>query len=194
MIKAWSYIEEYKDLRKKILKSIDVTLKSGQIFFGKELRKFEKRFIKENNLKYGVAVGSGTDALYIALLGLGIKEGDEVITVSNTAIPTVSAIKKCGAKTIFVDIGSDYLINPNNIEKCISKNTKAIIPVHLYGQSCDMEKICKIAKKYNLKINTLDPLEMLGVFPFIQLKYWELMEMVDLFLQIHLIYIKKLNG
>ena len=152
MIKAWSYIEEYKVLRKKILKSIDVTLKSGQIFFGKELQKFEKQFIKENNLKYGVAVGSGTDALYIALLGLGIKQNDEIITVSNTAIPTVSAIRNCGAKARFVDIGSDYLINTDNIEKYISKNTKAIIPVHLYGQACDMEKICKIAKKYKLKI------------------------------------------
>ena len=67
MIKAWSYIEEYKDLRKKILESIDRTLKSGQIFFGNELQKLEKRFVKENNLKYGAAVGSGTDALYIAL-------------------------------------------------------------------------------------------------------------------------------
>ena len=152
MIKAWSYTEEYKVLRKKILKSIDETLKSGQIFFGKELQKFEKQFIKENNLKYGVAVGSGTDALYIALLGLGIKQDDEIITVSNTAIPTVSAIRNCGAKARFVDIGSDYLINTNNIEKYISKNTKAIIPVHLYGQACDMEKICKIAKKYKLKI------------------------------------------
>ena len=76
MIKAWSYVEEYKELRKKILESIDRTLKSGQIFFGKELGKFEKTFIKENNLKYGVVVGSGTDALYIALLGLGIKKDD----------------------------------------------------------------------------------------------------------------------
>ena len=152
MMKAWSYIEEYKGLRNKILKSIDKTLKSGQIFFGKELHKFEKQFIKENNLKYGIAVGSGTDALYIALLGLGIKKNDEILTVSNTAIPTVSAIKSCGAKAKFIDVGSDYLINSDNIEKYISKNTKAIIPVHLYGQACDMEKICKIAKKYKLKI------------------------------------------
>jgi len=152
MIKVWSYTEEYKSLRKKILKSIDRTLKSGQIFFGKELQKFEKQFIKKNNLKYGVAVGSGTDALYIALLGLGIKQNDEIITVSNTAIPTISAIKTCGAKVRFVDVGSDYLIKTDNIEKCISKKTKAIIPVHLYGQACDMEKICKIAKKHKLKI------------------------------------------
>jgi len=152
MMKTWSYIEEYNGLRNKILKSIDKSLKSGQIFFGKELHKFEKQFIKENNLKYGIAVGSGTDALYIALLGLGIKKNDEILTVSNTAIPTVSAIKSCGAKAKFIDVGSDYLINSDNIEKHISKNTKAIIPVHLYGQACDMEKICKIAKKYKLKI------------------------------------------
>jgi|TARA_Y100000310_G_scaffold331040_1_gene403890 aminotransferase EvaB len=151
-MKTWSYIEEYNGLRNKILKSIDKSLKSGQIFFGKELHKFEKQFIKENNLKYGIAVGSGTDALYIALLGLGIKKNDEILTVSNTAIPTVSAIKSCGAKAKFIDVGSDYLINSDNIEKHISKNTKAIIPVHLYGQACDMEKICKIAKKYKLKI------------------------------------------
>ena len=152
MIKTWSYIEEYKGLRKKILGSIDRTLKSGQIFFGKELQKFEKRFIKKNNFKYGLAVGSGTDALYISLLGLGIRSGDEVITVSNTAIPTVSSIISTGANVKFVDIDRYYLLDVNKIKKCISKKTKAIIPVHLYGQSCDMEKICKIAKKYKLKI------------------------------------------
>ena len=152
MIKSWSYIEEYKDLRKKILKSIDKTLEFGQIFFGKELQKFEKQFIKKYNFKYGAAVGSGTDAIYIALLSLGIGKNDEVITVANTAIPTVSAIIGTGANVRFADIGNDYLINTEKIEKCISKNTKAIVPVHLYGQACNMEKICKIAKKYKLKI------------------------------------------
>jgi len=152
MIKSWSYINEYKILRKKILKSIDKSLKSGQIFFGKEINKFENSFIKKNNFKYGVAVASGTDALYIALLALGIKNGDEVITVSNTAIPTASAIKSCGAKIKFVDISNDYLIDINKIKKNINRNTKAIIPVHLYGQSCEMDKIIKIARKYNLKI------------------------------------------
>ena len=152
MIKAWSYIRDYKDLQKRILKSVDKTLRSGQIFNGKELHKFENKFIKVNNLKYGAAVGSGTDAIYIALLSLDIGKNDEVITVANTAIPTVSAIKSSGANVRFVDIGSDYLINAEQIEKCISKKTKAIIPVHLYGQACNMEKICKIAKKYKLKI------------------------------------------
>ena len=152
MIKFWSYKEEYKELRKKILKSVDKSIKSGQIFFGQELSKFEKKFIKQNNLKYGVAVGSGTDALYITLLGLGIGPGDEVITVSNTAIPTVSAIVSSGAKVRLIDIDNNYLMNSSMIEKQISKKTKAIIPVHLYGHPCDMDKICKVAKKYNLKI------------------------------------------
>ena len=154
MIKSWSYLEEYKDYRKKILNSIDRTLKSGKLFFGKQLIQFEKNFLKISKFKYGVAVGSGTDALIIALrtLNIGNNHNDEVITVSNTAIPTISAIKSAGAKAVFVDIGNDYLINANKIQKHITKNTKAIIPVHLYGQACDMKKICKIAKKNNLKI------------------------------------------
>ena len=152
MIKFWTYKNEYKFLRNKILKNIDLTLKKGKIFFGDELVRFEKNFINLNKFKYGVAVGSGTDALYISLLALGIGANDEVITVSNTAIPTVSAIKSCGAKVKFVDIKNDHLINIDKIERKITKKTKAIIPVHLYGQSCDMDKIIKIAKKYNLKV------------------------------------------
>ena len=154
MIKTWSYIEEYKVYRKKILNSIDKTLKSGNLFFGKQLNDFEKNFLKLNKSKFGVAVGTGTDALIISLkvLGIGNNRNDEVITVSNTAIPTVSAIKSAGAKAVFIDIGNDYLIDVNKIEKRITKNTKAIIPVHLYGQACDMKKILFIAKKYNLKI------------------------------------------
>ncbi len=154
MIKTWSYVEEYKSFRKKILISIDKTLKSGELFFGKQLKQFEKNFLKQNKFKYGIAVGSGTDALIIALktLGIGNNNEDEVITVSNTAIPTVSAIKSVGAKAVFVDIGNDYLMNVNKIQKYINKNTKPIIPVHLYGQACDMKKICKIAKKNNLKV------------------------------------------
>ena len=117
MIKTWSYVEEYKDYRKKILRSIDKTLKSGDLFFGKQLKQFEKNFLKHNKFKYGIAVGSGTDALIIALktLGIGNNHNDEVITVSNTAIPTVSAIKSAGAKAVFVDIKNDYLMNLNNV-------------------------------------------------------------------------------
>ena len=152
MINFWSYNQEYKKIKKNIFNSIDNSLRSGKLFFGPELEKFEKKFINLYKSKYGLAVGSGTDALYIALKTLNIGYNDEVITVSNTAIPTVSAIVTTGAKVTFVDIGTDYLMDVNKIEKCITRNTKAIVPVHLYGQSCDMDKICKLAKKYNLKV------------------------------------------
>jgi len=152
MMKFWSYSQEYKKIKKTIFKSIDKTLNSGKLFYGPELEKFEHKFNKFNKSKYGLAVGSGTDALFIALKTLNIGLNDEVITVSNTAIPTVSAIVTAGAKVRFVDIGTNYLINVNKIEQCITKKTKAIIPVHLYGQACDMNQICKLAKKYNLKV------------------------------------------
>ena len=113
---------------------------------------FDANFIKKYKAKYGVAVGSGTDALFIALKSLGIKNGDEVITAANTAIPTISAIRNVGAIPKLVDIGDDYLIDVSKIRKEISKKTKAIIPVHLYGQTCNMDEINKISKRYKLKI------------------------------------------
>ena len=152
MIKFWSYNRELKKYKNIINSKINKSLNSGQIFFGNELSNFEKKFTKKNRSKYGVAVGSGTDALFIALKSLGIKKGDEVITAANTAIPTISAIKSTGASPKLVDIGNDYLIDPLKIEKEITNKTKVIIPVHLYGQTCEMEKIIKISKKYKLKI------------------------------------------
>ena len=152
MIKFWSYKRELKKYKTKIYFRINKSLNSGQIFFGRELLEFEKNFIKKYKAKYGVAVGSGTDALFIALKSLGIKNGDEVITAANTAIPTISAIRNVGAIPKLVDIGDDYLIDVSKIRKEISKKTKAIIPVHLYGQTCNMDEINKISKRYKLKI------------------------------------------
>lgn len=152
MIKFWSYSEEYKKNRNPILRNIDKTLKKGNIFFGEQLVKFEKTFIKKYRAKYGIAVGSGTDALLISLKALNLKKGDEVITAANTAIPTISAIINAGGSPILVDVGKDYLIDVNKIEKNISKKTRVIIPVHLYGQMCEMDKIKKIAKKNKIII------------------------------------------
>ena len=152
MISFWSYKKEYKKINRKILKKIDQVLSKGNIFFGSELKKFEKDFLSRYRSKYGIAVGSGTDALYISLKALNIRNGDEVITAANTAIPTISAIVNSGATPTLVDVGEDYLMDPLKIEKKINRKTKAIIPVHLYGQSCDMDKIKKIASKYKLKI------------------------------------------
>ena len=152
MIKFWSYKRELRRYEREINRKIKKSLNSGQIFFGNELSEFEKKFTKKYKSKYGIAVGSGTDALFIALKSLGIKNGDEVITAANTAIPTISAIKSTGAIPRLVDIDDDYLIDVSKIETEITKKTKVIIPVHLYGQTCDMDNIIKISKKYKLKI------------------------------------------
>lgn len=152
MINFWSYKKEYKKNKKKFLKNIDKTLSKGVVFFGDELKKFEKKFKFKYKSKYGSAVGSGTDALLIAINSININKGDEIITAANTAIPTISAIINSGAIPKLVDVGEDYLIDCSKIERAITKKTKAIIPVHLYGQSCDMDKIIKISKKYKLKI------------------------------------------
>jgi dTDP-3-amino-2,3,6-trideoxy-4-keto-D-glucose/dTDP-3-amino-3,4,6-trideoxy-alpha-D-glucose/dTDP-2,6-dideoxy-D-kanosamine transaminase len=152
MIKFWSYNRELKKYKNKIHSKIKKSLDSGQIFFGNELLEFEKKFTKKNKSKYGVAVGSGTDALFIALKSLGIKNGDEVITAANTAIPTISAIRSAGAIPKLVDIGDDYLMDSSKLVKEITKKTKAIIPVHLYGQTCNMDEVIKVSKKYKLKI------------------------------------------
>ena len=152
MIKFWSYNREYKKLKKVILKKIDKSINKGNIFFGEELSKFEKNFIKKYKAKYGIAVGSGTDALLISLKTLNLKSGDEVITAANTAIPTISAIINAGGIPRLVDIGDDYLIDVKKIKKVINKRTKAIIPVHLYGQMCNMDEIQSIAKKNKITI------------------------------------------
>ena len=152
-INFWEYKKEYKYLKTKgLINKIDNSLYSGEIFYGKKLNEFEKKFLKFNNSKYGIAVKTGTDALIVALIASGIKPGDEVITVSLTAIPTVSAIVSVGAKPVFVDVNDKCLINISKIEKKISKKTKAIIPVHLYGNTCEMKSIISISKKYKLKI------------------------------------------
>ncbi len=152
MIKFWSYNREFKKFKKVILKKIDKSINKGNIFFGEELNKFEKNFIKKYKAKYGIAVGSGTDALLISLKTLNLKSGDEVITAANTAIPTISAIVNAGGTPRLVDIGDDYLIDVEKIKKAINKKTKAIIPVHLYGQMCNMDKIQNIAQNNKITI------------------------------------------
>ena len=152
MINFWSYKDEYKKYKSSLVNIFDNTLKNGQIFFGKNLSSFENNFKKKYKCKYGVAVGSGTDALLISLLSLGIKKNDEVITAANTAIPTISAIVNSGAIPKLVDIDEDYLIDTSKIKQAITKKTRAIIPVHLYGKACDMDSIMKISKKHKISV------------------------------------------
>ena len=150
---VWSYLEDYLKNKEKILKITDKVFSSGNLILSNEVKNFEKNFSKFTNNNFGIGVNSGTDALQIALMSIGIKKNDEVITVSNTAVPTVSAIVSCNAKPIFVDVNEDdFLINTSLIENKITKKTKAIISVNLYGQSANYELIKKIAKKHKLKI------------------------------------------
>ena len=119
-IDVWSYIEEYKKLRSKILNSVDKVFKSGQLILGNQVFNLEKKFSKYTSNQYGVGVNSGTDALQIILMALDIEKDDEIITTSNTAVPTVSAIVSSGAKPVFVDINDhDFLIDCEKIEKKI---------------------------------------------------------------------------
>jgi aminotransferase EvaB len=152
-IKVWSYTTEYEIHKAKILSVVDKVFKSGNLILGNEVKNFEKNFSIYNGCKYGIGVNSGTDAILISLLSLGLKKDDEVITVANTAVPTVSAIVSSGAKPVFIDINEkDFLINTSEIEKKITKKTKVIIPVNLYGQSVNLDEIIKISKKYKIKI------------------------------------------
>ena len=119
---------------------------------GPEETEFEERFAKEIGVKYAVGVGSGSSALYLALVSLGIGPGDEVITTPYTWIITTNAIVSTGATPIFVDVNSDYNISPEAVENAITSKTRAIVPVHVSGHMCDMKSLSKIAKNHKLLI------------------------------------------
>ena len=152
MIKVWDYIKEYDQLREEILKAVDDVFKNGTLIFGPKLEEFETKFSNYHDTKYGIGVGNCTDAITIALKAFDVGVGDEVITTSNTAVPTVTAIVNTGATVKFVDIDEYFLMDINKLEGAITSKTKAIVPVHLYGQMCEMDKVMELAKKYKLKV------------------------------------------
>lgn len=137
-------------LRNELLKSVEDVLNHGRILFGPEVSEFEKKVAKEAGVKYAVGLSCGSSALYLALRCLDIGPGDEVITTPLTWIITGNAIVECGATPVFVDIKDDFNIDPDEIEKAITKKTKAIIPVHFTGLMCEMDRIAEIAKLHNL--------------------------------------------
>lgn len=147
-------VEFYKhNLSSQDIKACLTVLKSFFLTTGKEVKTFEENFSTYLGIKYTVGVTSCTDALIISLKGLGIQSGDEVITTPLSFIATANAIEHCGAKPVFVDVEKDTgNIDASLIEKAITKKTKAILVVHLYGQMCDMKSIAKIAKKHKLKV------------------------------------------
>ena len=141
----------YQLIKDEIEKVVLEVLASGHYILGSNVSLFEEELSKYLGVKHAVSCANGTDALLLSLMALGIKSGDEIITVSHSFFATSEAIALVGAKPVFVDIKeSDFNIDLDKIEKLTTKNTKAIIPVHLYGQPCDILKIVEVAKKHNL--------------------------------------------
>ena len=143
----------YINIKNEIDSAIQNVLNKTNYILGEEVNKFETGFAKYCGVKYALGVANGTDALRISLISCGIKEGDEVITTPFTFVATTEAIIQSGGVPVFADINpATYTINPEEIEGKITKKTKAILPVHLYGQPCDLDQILEIARKYGLRV------------------------------------------
>ena len=143
--------EQFSDVD-VILNEIKKVVKNSDYTLGSAVDELENLIAKEAMTKYGIGVGSGTDALFLSLKALNIGPGDEVITTTYTFYATIGAIVTAGAKPVFCDVGNDYNINPSEIESKITNKTKAIIPVHWAGKPCAMNEINQIAKSFNLKV------------------------------------------
>ena len=153
MIKANDFSFVTKRINRELKEATNRVIDSNWYILGKEVENFEREFANYLGVKYCIGVGNGLEALHIILRAYSIGEGDEVIIPSNTYIATALAVSYAGATPIMVEPDErTYNINPDLIEEKITKKTKAIIPVHLYGQACDMDPINEIAKKYNLKV------------------------------------------
>ena len=144
---------QYKHLEKEIRELLDdVLFTRADFIMRSDLREFESNLASFVGVDYAVGVGSGTDALHLSLLAAGIGPGDEVITVAHTFVATVAAIVHCGATPILIDVREDFNMDVAQLEEAISPRTKAVIPVHLNGRLCDMEKVMDIANKRNLLV------------------------------------------
>ena len=144
---------QYLTIKDEIDDAIARVISRSAFIGGEELRQFEKEFASYCEAKACVGVGNGTDALYLALRALNIGAGDEVITVAHTFIATAETISLAGARPVFVDVKEDsMLMDPDRLETAITSRTRAIIPVHLYGQPCEMDRIMAIARRHSLKV------------------------------------------
>ena len=142
---------QYESIKDEIQSAIARVLETSQFVLGKEVEAFEEEFARYLGVRHAVGVNSGTSALHLTLLALGIGPGDEVITVSQTFVATIEAICWTGAKPVLVDIDeTTYNIDPKQVEAAITRKTKAIIPVHLYGHPADLDPLLEIARKHKL--------------------------------------------
>lgn len=144
---------QHDPIAEEINKAIARVLDSGWFLLGKEGEAFESEWASWLGIGHAIGVGSGTDAIQLALMGLGIGPGDEVITVANTCVPTITAIRACGATPVLVDVMPATLtMNPECLSAALTERTRAIIPVHLYGHPCDMDPILSFAKENDLLV------------------------------------------
>lgn len=142
--------KQYQILKEEILKTFDDVLSRGDLILRKDVEDFEKSIADFVGTKHAIGLNSGTDTMFLTLKALGIGEGDEVITVSHTFVASIAVVVQAGAKPVLIDVKEDFLMDADQIETVITPRTKAIIPVHLNGRVCDMDKIMEIVRKHNL--------------------------------------------
>jgi aminotransferase EvaB len=152
-INVWSYLKEYETEKDEIYAAVEKVLTSGRLILGQSVRDFETEFAAYCGVRYGVGVDNGTNAITLGLRAIGVQPGDEVITVSNTAVPTASAIVSTGATPRFVDIDpATYLMDTAQLEDAVTDKTTCILPVHLFGQCVDMDGVRRVADRHGLKV------------------------------------------
>ena len=152
-VRYWDYLQEYGNHRDEYLRICDEVFSSGRLVLGSRLAAFERNFADFCRLPHSVGVASGTDAIFLALKALGIGSGDDVVTVANTAVPTVAAIRAAGATPVFVDVEEDtFLMDVTQLETVITRRTRCILPVHLFGQMADMQPLLEYASHYGLSV------------------------------------------
>jgi aminotransferase EvaB len=150
---GWNYLREYEVERDDILDAVDTVFRSGRLILGESVRLFEQEYAAFHGVPHCVGLDNGTNALKLGLQALDVGPGDEVITVSNTAAPTVVAIDAVGATPVFVDIHPDtYLMDTGQVAAAITPRTRAVLPVHLYGQCVDMAPLADLAARHDLVI------------------------------------------
>ncbi|GAA4421150.1 DegT/DnrJ/EryC1/StrS family aminotransferase [Actinokineospora soli] len=150
---VWDYTREYEAERKDILDAVETVFSSGRLVLGPSVASFETEFAAYHGVAHCVGVDNGTNALRLALQALGVGPGDEVITVSNTAAPTVLAIDAVGATPVFVDVHPDtYLMDVSQVAAAITPRTRCLLPVHLYGQCVDLAPLQALADKHGLHL------------------------------------------
>ena len=149
----YGHVQQYHNIKSEIDSNLHEVLESGQYVMGPMLKRFEQELADYHGMKHAIGVGNGTDALWLSFMALGIGPGDECITTTNTFFATAEAIWIAGATAVFVDSDAKTnCIDPAAIEAAITPKTKALVPVHLYGQCADMKAIRKIADKHNLLV------------------------------------------